>query len=184
MFVVIVSADVLCDYRIHEYLLHYAHANGETDMKTIAVVAYEGVEILDTIGPVEVFDLVNRGLREAGSIERAYDIKLLAEAAGPLGPLLAWLDENAHLKVTVEELAERAAMSPRNFARIFVRETGMTPARYIDQIRLQRAIRLLEDTTCPMETVAGESGFASAEQFRRVFRRRMGVTPIDYRERF
>lgn len=84
----------------------------------------------------------------------------------------------------MEELAGRTAMSPRNFARAFVRETGMPPAKYIDQIRLERAIRLLEDTSHRIETVALESGFASAEQLRRTFQRRMGITPLAYRERF
>ena len=60
----------------------------------------------------------------------------------------------------------------------------MTPLKYIDQIRLERAIRLLEETVYPMEVVASESGFTSAEQLRRVFRSRMGITPIEYRERF
>jgi transcriptional regulator GlxA family with amidase domain len=103
---------------------------------------------------------------------------------GPLGPLLAWLEENAHLKVKVEELADRAAMSPRNFARAFVRETGLPPARYLDRIRLERAIRLLEETSHRIETVAQQSGFTSAEQLRRTFQRRMGISPLAYRERF
>ncbi|MDD2310723.1 MAG: GlxA family transcriptional regulator [Desulfuromonadaceae bacterium] len=122
--------------------------------------------------------------RPGGQAQFSTQLRAQMAVEGPLAHLLAWLEENAHLKLSVEDLAERAAMSPRNFARIFMKETGMTPLKYIEQIRLERAIRLLEETVYPMEMVASESGFASAEQLRRVFRRRMGITPIEYRERF
>jgi transcriptional regulator GlxA family with amidase domain len=122
--------------------------------------------------------------RPGGQTQFSTNLRAQMAVDSPLGPLLAWLEENAHLKVKVEELAGRAAMSPRNFARAFVRETGMPPAKYIDQIRLERAIRFLEDTSNRIETIALESGFASAEQLRRTFQRRMGITPLAYRERF
>ena len=122
--------------------------------------------------------------RPGGQTQFSTHLRAQMAVDGPLSALLAWLEENAHLKVTVEGLADRAAMSPRNFARTFVRETGMTPARYIDRIRLERAIHLLEDTSHRIETVALESGFASAEQLRRTFQRCMGITPLVYRERF
>jgi len=122
--------------------------------------------------------------RPGGQAQFSTHLRAQMAVDGPLESFLAWLKENIHLKQNVDELAERAAMSPRNFARIFVRETGMTPARYIEQIRFERAIGLLEDSTKPIDTVACESGYASAEQLRRTFQRRLGVTPLAYRERF
>ena len=122
--------------------------------------------------------------RPGGQAQFSTHLRAQMALNGPLETLLAWLKENSHLKLTVEELAEKAAMSPRNFARIFVREIGMTPARYINQIRFERAISLLEDSAKPIETVALESGHASAEQLRRTFQRRLGITPVAYRERF
>jgi transcriptional regulator GlxA family with amidase domain len=122
--------------------------------------------------------------RPGGQTQFSTQLRAQMAVEGPLARLLAWLEEHAHLKLSVEDMAERAAMSPRNFARIFMKETGMTPLTYLDQIRLERAIRLLENTVCPMEMVASGSGFSSGEQLRRVFRRRMGITPIEYRERF
>ena len=122
--------------------------------------------------------------RPGGQAQFSTQLRAQMAVERPLAQLLSWLEENAHLKLSVDDLAERAAMSPRNFARIFMKETGMTPLKYIDQIRLERAIRLLEETVYPMEVVASESGFTSAEQLRRVFRSRMGITPIEYRERF
>ncbi len=122
--------------------------------------------------------------RPGGQTQFSTQLRAQMALEGPLARLLSWLEEHAHLKHSIEGLAERAAMSPRNFARIFMKETGMTPLKYLDQIRLERAIRLLEDTAGPMEMVASGSGFSSAEQLRRVFRLRMGITPIEYRERF
>lgn len=84
----------------------------------------------------------------------------------------------------MEELAGRAAMSPRNFARVFVRETGKTPGKYLDQLRLELSINLMEDRALSMDRIAAESGFTCAEHMRRVFIREMGVTPLAYRTRF
>lgn len=102
----------------------------------------------------------------------------------PLAAILKWIVENYRQSITIEQLADRAAMSPRNFARVFVRETGVTPARYVEQCRLERAIRMIEDTSEPMETLARESGFHSAEHLRRASMRNLGITPQAYRERF
>jgi transcriptional regulator GlxA family with amidase domain len=102
----------------------------------------------------------------------------------PLGDLLAWLPDNIRRDLTVDFLARRAAMSPRNFARLFQQDLGKTPARYIEDLRLEAARRQLESTTLALEEVADGSGFASAETLRRVFRRRLGVTPGQYRASF
>lgn len=102
----------------------------------------------------------------------------------PLAGILKWIMENYRKSISVEQLADLAAMSPRNFTRVFVRETGVTPARYIEQCRLEQAIRMLEDTENPMETLARESGFHSAEHLRRASMRNLGITPQAYRERF
>ena len=102
----------------------------------------------------------------------------------PLGDLLAWLPDNIRGELTVDSLARRAAMSPRNFARLFQQDVGKTPARHIEDLRLEVARRQLELTTLSLEEVADASGFASAETLRRMFRRRLGVTPGQYRASF
>jgi transcriptional regulator GlxA family with amidase domain len=86
--------------------------------------------------------------------------------------------------MSVDALAARAAMSPRNFARVFRRETGMTPAKYVERARVDAARRCLEDDGMGLEAVAGRCGFGSAEQLRRTFYRHLRVVPIDYRRRF
>ncbi|MBU5638169.1 GlxA family transcriptional regulator [Geomonas sp. Red69] len=122
--------------------------------------------------------------RPGGQAQFSTQLRAQMVEGGQLAPLLAWLRENPCDKATVEDLAQRAAMSPRNFARVFLRETGKTPAKYLDQLRLERSVALLEETTLPLERVARESGFTCAEQMRRAFVREMGVTPLAYRTRF
>jgi transcriptional regulator GlxA family with amidase domain len=86
--------------------------------------------------------------------------------------------------LSVEVLAERAHMSTRNFARAFRREVGATPGAFVEAVRLERAKQMLESTSTAVELVAGASGFGTPETMRRVFARRLAVSPSDYRDRF
>ncbi|MFG2823525.1 GlxA family transcriptional regulator [Kitasatospora sp. NPDC048365] len=83
-----------------------------------------------------------------------------------------------------ERLAERARMSPRHFSRAFTRDLGVTPGRYVEQVRVRAAQRLLEETDADTAAVARRSGFGSAETMRRAFQRTLAVAPSAYRERF
>jgi transcriptional regulator GlxA family with amidase domain len=85
---------------------------------------------------------------------------------------------------TVEAMAERAHMSPRNFARAFRSQTGVTPARYVESVRLEAARRRLEETAEPVQGIALACGFPSAEAMRRSFQRTLRVGPTEYRRRF
>lgn len=85
---------------------------------------------------------------------------------------------------TVEAMAARAHMSPRHFARCFAAETGLTPARYVTRVRLEAARRRLQDADEPLDRVAEQCGFGSAEVMRRAFLRTLGVGPVEYRSRF
>ena len=75
-------------------------------------------------------------------------------------------------------------MSERNFARCFKDEIGVTPARYVENVRLEVARRLLEETDETIAVVAASSGFATAETMRRVFVRALRTGPTEYRRRF
>jgi transcriptional regulator GlxA family with amidase domain len=101
-----------------------------------------------------------------------------------LGPLLDWMAENLHEDVSVDDLAARALMSPRTFARRFKAETGTTPHAWITQQRVQHAERLLEQTDEPIERVASLSGFGSATLLRHHFVRQRRTTPQAYRRTF
>jgi transcriptional regulator GlxA family with amidase domain len=85
---------------------------------------------------------------------------------------------------SVEAMAARAQMSARHFARAFAAETGVTPARYVERVRLEAARRRLEDGGEPIASIAGACGFGTAETMRRVFLRALDVGPAEYRRRF
>jgi transcriptional regulator GlxA family with amidase domain len=92
--------------------------------------------------------------------------------------------EHVSENLSVEALAERAHMSPRNFARAFAAETGITPGRYVERVRLEAARRALEDSAEPVASVAAKCGFGTAETMRRAFLRALGVAPAEYRRRY
>lgn len=92
----------------------------------------------------------------------------------------------AHLadELNTPVLARRLAMSERNFNRVFLRETTRTPAQFIETARFELARRLLEDNPAPLKSIAAHTGFGTEERMRRVFQRRLGLTPREYGERF
>ncbi len=104
----------------------------------------------------------------------------LLEADRPgsrFSPLLAWARERLDERLTVERLAERAAMSPRHFARAFAAETGMTPAKAIERLRLEASRERVESGSEPIEIVAERAGFGDPERMRRAFIRAFGQPP-------
>jgi transcriptional regulator GlxA family with amidase domain len=84
----------------------------------------------------------------------------------------------------VKQLADVAAMSARNFARVFVEETGVTPHEFVERARVDAARKLLESSAAALKAIAYDCGFGTADRMRIVFVRRIGATPVQYRERF
>lgn len=101
-----------------------------------------------------------------------------------VGEVLVWMEEHLDEEVTVEQLAARAHMSPRTFARRFQQETGTTPYRWILRQRVLLAQRLLEATDETMDVIAGRTGFGTAAALRHQFARSLGTTPQAYRRTF
>jgi|SRR5215217_2185098 len=99
------------------------------------------------------------------------------ETGGRFDALLAWARENLREPLTVEDMAARAAMSERNFARAFAAETGFTPAKAIERLRVEAARALLDSQPLQVEDVALETGFGDAERMRRAFVRAFGQPP-------
>ena len=103
---------------------------------------------------------------------------------GGLAPVLRWLESNLHQELSVAELARRAAMSPRNFARQFLRQTGTTPHQWLIHLRLLAAQRRLEKTNESIDEVAGVVGWQTAATLRQHFMRHLRTSPTAYRQRF
>ncbi|MGW2934672.1 GlxA family transcriptional regulator [Streptomyces sp. NPDC001156] len=98
--------------------------------------------------------------------------------------VLVWMERHLDQEVTVEQLAARAHMSPRTFARRFQQETGTTPYRWILRQRVLLAQELLEQTDETMDTIADRTGFGTAAALRHQFVRALSTTPHAYRRTF
>lgn len=124
-------------------------------------------------------------LRRPGN-QAQFSVQLAAQTARrePLRDLQQWIAEHPEGDLSVEALAARARLSPRHFARAFQAETGTTPGRYVDRVRLEHARRLLEETSRGVEEVARASGYGTPEAMRRAFTKTLGTAPADYRRRF
>nr|WP_238379995.1 helix-turn-helix domain-containing protein [Janthinobacterium sp. Marseille] len=95
-----------------------------------------------------------------------------------------WIMSHLEGELTVPRLAQRMAMSERNFARVFHREAGESPADFIERARFEAARRMLEGDKLPLKLIVGKTGFGTEEKMRRVFKKKVGLTPKTYRERF
>jgi transcriptional regulator GlxA family with amidase domain len=122
--------------------------------------------------------------RPGGQSQFSAQLAAQAAAREPLRELQAWIAEHPADDLSVAALARRAGMSPRNFARVFTREVGRTPARFVEEARVEHARRRLETGAEGLDAVAAASGFGSAETLRRAFLRVLRIGPAAYRSRF
>ena len=97
--------------------------------------------------------------------------------------LQTWILANMSEDLSIPKLAAKMAMSNRNFSRVFQRETFSSPAVFIESARLEFARHLVERRHSSLKTIASKTGFGTEERMRRVFQKRLGVTPRDYCER-
>jgi transcriptional regulator GlxA family with amidase domain len=117
------------------------------------------------------------------SAQQQLSVSLAAQASEmkSIQELQNWIADNLNKSISVQLLAGRVAMSVRNFERVFIREIGSTPSRYMTQMRVEAARRQLEDTEKSLDQIARACGFASADVMRRAFIRSIGTTPSSYR---
>lgn len=123
--------------------------------------------------------------RPGGQSQFSVHVKFQEVRSRPeIEELQAWILGNPGEDLSVQALADRVGMSPRNFTRLFHSETGDTPAQFTERARADAARIKLEQTTLPVETIARECGFGNTERMRRTFQRLFKVSPHDYRSRF
>lgn len=123
-------------------------------------------------------------LRRSGG-QKQLSVSLSAQASEmkAIQELQVWIAENLRKKLTVQVLADRTAMSVRNFERVFTREVGRTPSQYVLQARVEAVRHQLERTDRGLKQIAAGCGFGSADVMRRSFARLVGVTPNEYRSK-
>jgi transcriptional regulator GlxA family with amidase domain len=103
---------------------------------------------------------------------------------GPIQSIAEHILMHIRSDLSVDMLAGRANMSTRNFSRVFLRDIGVTPADFVESARLDAARRMLQDSSMPLQRIADRCGFADLHNMRRVFQRKLGVGPTDYRATF
>jgi transcriptional regulator GlxA family with amidase domain len=124
-------------------------------------------------------------LRRPGS-QSQFSTQLSAQIAGraPLRDIQQWIAEHPGADLSIETLAAKASLSPRQFARVFTAEIGVTPGQYVGKTRLEAARRRLEDTADGVDQTARACGYGTPEALRRAFVAALGVSPAEYRRRF
>jgi transcriptional regulator GlxA family with amidase domain len=120
--------------------------------------------------------------RPGGQPQVSVSLASQASQMSSIRELQIWIAEHLDDRLSVEQLADRMAMSARNFERVFTREVGTTPSQYVLQMRVEAARRLLERTDNGLKHVASHAGFGSVDVMRRAFIRLLGITPRRYRE--
>jgi AraC family transcriptional activator FtrA len=121
--------------------------------------------------------------REGGQAQYVRD-PLRSAATGGLAPLMQWAEAHLDKALRIEDLAQRAFMSPRTFARRFREQTGTTPHQWLMHQRLLLAQRRLEKTNETIEQIAEAAGLQTAATLRQYFSRVLGTTPSAYRRQF
>lgn len=122
--------------------------------------------------------------RPGGQMQFSREGEAVPAGRAALQELQRWVAANPSLDHSVANLASRADLSPRHFARLFRGEVGMPPATWVEMSRVTAARRLLELGHDTPKQVAARCGFADADTLRRSFSRHVGVTPAEYRKRF
>lgn len=113
---------------------------------------------------------------------RLLEIHRLENSIG--GKLYAWMIRHLEEDLSIEHLAHHSNMSARNFARVFLKETGITPAKFVEKVRVEVASRYLEDSNLSIDQIAEKCGMGGLISMRRTFIRHMDMSPSDYRRSF
>ncbi|MFL9896352.1 GlxA family transcriptional regulator [Paraburkholderia sp. RL17-381-BIF-C] len=122
--------------------------------------------------------------RQGGQSQFSPYLTAPVDETSPVAKVQAHVMERIRESFTVKQLADVAGMSARNFARVFVQETGVTPHEFVERARVDAARKLLESSSAALKAIAYDCGFGTADRMRIVFTKRIGATPMQYRERF
>ena len=122
--------------------------------------------------------------REGGQRQFSAPLAFQTATSNRFADLVIWIADNLHEPLSVDQLAARACLSSRQFARRFAEATGLSPGIYLESLRLSTAAERLISTKASVAAIAQSVGFSSADAFTRAFGRRFGLAPRAYRDRF
>ncbi|HEU4887363.1 MAG TPA: GlxA family transcriptional regulator [Thermoanaerobaculia bacterium] len=122
--------------------------------------------------------------RPGGQEQFSEPLQFQIESTDKLAELASWMRSHLRNDLSVEALAERACLCPRQFTRRFTRVFQRTPAAFVEDLRLAEAQKRLATRSITIDGVAASVGFRSADAFRRAFERRFGISPTSYRRQF
>jgi transcriptional regulator GlxA family with amidase domain len=157
-----------------------AGATAGMDLTLALIEEDHGPDVARTVARWTVMFLQRPG----GQSQFSERLELPGTIASPIRRLADAIVSEPAADHRLAQLAKRAALSERHLRRTFAAQTGTTPARFVERIRVEAARERLERTTAPIETIAAGCGFGSPETMRRAFLRVLGVGPSDYRGRF
>jgi transcriptional regulator GlxA family with amidase domain len=162
---------------------HYATSGGMTAGMDLSLLLVEE-DLGKAVALAIARELVMYVRRPGNQTQFSAPLMAQAQSNERMRALVDWLLTHLDGELTVERMAERAAMSDRNFRRVFVRTFAMTPARFVERLRLEQACLQLAQDGGSIDRIAAAVGFQSTDVFRRAFRLRYDTTPSEYRERF
>jgi transcriptional regulator GlxA family with amidase domain len=122
--------------------------------------------------------------RPGGQAQFSTTLDVQARSDGAFSDLHGWIRQNLARRLKVSDLAEKAGMTERTFTRAYQSRIGQSPLKVIESLRIEAACELLTSKNVSVKQVAASVGFGAEQNMRRVFMRRLGVTPGEYRERF
>jgi transcriptional regulator GlxA family with amidase domain len=149
------------------------------DLALFLIARFIGVEEAVQVAKVYLLDW-----HETGSLPYAGMLRPGKSADGQIAQCQEWLADNYKQNSPVATMVEMSGLAERSFNRRFFQATGRSPMDYVQSLRLEEAKQILETTTLAIEAVAQEVGYEDTSFFSRLFRRRTGITPAQYRKRF
>lgn len=157
-------------------------AGGGTSWQDLAL--YLIARFVDTEEAMRVARLQLLSWHHVGQLPFATIARKQQAADALIARCQEWIAQNYDQNSPVAAMARLSGLAERSFKRRFARATGMSPLEYVHTLRLEESKQMLETTDLPIEAVAGEAGYEDASFFSRLFRRRVGLTPAQYRKRF
>lgn len=129
-------------------------------------------------------ELVVQLVRSGGQSQFSGPLELQARARPRFAGLIPWIEERMHTSITVEMMADAMGMTRRSFQRRCASEFGLSPARLVNELRLEQGRMQLLDPAVTIAAIAGRTGFADGATFSKAFKNRFGASPTSYRHRF